>query len=85
MKDLFVGLYFVDIVELCNELDVEEVWFIYLLLDNEIVVDVFIEMDEDVCKEFLEIFFFEIIVKWFVDYMDLDDVVDIICEMDEDK
>ncbi|EKC45290.1 magnesium transporter, partial [human gut metagenome] len=44
-----------------------------------------IEMDEDARKEFLEILPSETIAKRFVDYMDSDDAVDIIREMDEDK
>ena len=42
-------------------------------------------MDEDARKEFLEILPSETIAKRFVDYMDSDDAVDIIREMDEDK
>lgn len=42
-------------------------------------------MDEDARKKFLEILPSETIAKRFVDYMDSDDAVDIIREMDEDK
>lgn len=29
VKEFFIDLYFVDIVELCNELNLEEVCFVY--------------------------------------------------------
>ena len=83
LKGLLSGLHPADIAELCNELDAEEARFIYLLLDNETAADVLIEMDEDARKDFLEILPSETIAKRFVDYMDSDDAVDIIREMDE--
>ncbi len=43
------------------------------------------EMDEDVRKEFLEILPSETIAKRFVDYMDTDDAVDLMRELDEEK
>ena len=42
-------------------------------------------MDGDTRKEFLDISPPEIIAKRFVDYMDTDDAVDLIRELDEDK
>ena len=80
LKEVIKDLHPADIAELCNELDAEDARFIYLLLDN-----VLIEMDEDARKKFLEILPPETIAKRFVDYMDSDDAVDIIREMDEDK
>ena len=47
--------------------------------------DVLVEMDEDVRKEFLEILPSETIAKRFVDYMDTDDAVDLMRELDEEK
>ena len=44
-----------------------------------------IEMDEDARKKYLDILPSETIAKRFVDYMDSDDAVDIIRDMDEDK
>ncbi|MDR0973256.1 MAG: magnesium transporter [Prevotellaceae bacterium] len=74
-----------DIAELCNELTIEEAKFIYLLLDNERAADVLVGMDEDVRKDFLEMLPPEVIAKHFVDYMDTDDAVDVIRELDEEK
>ena len=42
-------------------------------------------MDEDVRKEFLELLPSETIAKRFVDYMDTDDAVDLMRDLDEEK
>ena len=67
----------------CALLIVQEVRFVYRLLDNETAADVLMEMDEDVRKEFLEDSWLETIAKRFVDYMDTDDAVDLMRELDE--
>lgn len=85
VKELLTDLHPADIAELCNELNPQEARFIYLLLDNDTAADVLIEMDEDVRKEFLDIFPPETIAKRFLDHMDTDDAVDIMREMDEEK
>ena len=83
VKELLVDLHPADIAELCNDLNAEEARFVYRLLDNETAADVLVEMDEDVRKEFLEILPSETIAKRFVDYMDTDDIVDLL-KYDED-
>ena len=82
LKGILNELHPADIAELCDELDAEDARSIYLLLDNEKAADVLIEMDEDARKKFLDILPSETIAKRFVDYMDTDDAVDIIREMD---
>ena len=85
VKGLLIDLHPADIAELCNDLNPEEAKFIYRLLDNEIAADVLVEMDEDARKELLEMLPSETIAKRFVDYMDTDDAVDLMRELDEDK
>ena len=85
VKELLIDLHPADIAELCNELNPEEARFVYRLLDNETAADVLVEMDEDVRKEFLDILPSETIAKRFVDYMDTDDAVDLMRELDEFK
>ncbi|KAA6308245.1 Magnesium transporter MgtE, partial [termite gut metagenome] len=85
VKEQLANLHPADIAELCNELNAEEARFVYCLLDNETAADVLIEVDEDVRKEFLEVLPSETIAKQFVDYMDTDDAVDLMRELDEDK
>ena len=85
VKDLLVDLHPADIAELCDDLNPEEARFVYRLLNNETAADVLVEMDEDVRKEFLEMIPSETIAKRFVDYMDTDDAVDLMRDLDEDK
>ena len=73
-----------DIAELCLELDIEEARFLYRQLDNEKAADALTEMDEDMRNELLEELPSEAIAKRFVNYMDTDDAVEIILEMDEE-
>ena len=84
VKALLIDLHPADIAELCNDLSPEEARFVYRLLDNETAADVLMEMDEDVRKEFLEILPSETIAKRFVDYMDTDDAVDLMRELEEE-
>ena len=83
VKGLLIDLHPADIAELCNDLNPEEAKFIYRLLDNEIAADVLVEMDEDARKELLEMLPSETIAKRFVDYMDTDDAVDLMRELDD--
>ena len=85
VKELLIDLHPADIAELCNDLNAEGARFIYRLLDNETAADVLVEMDEDARKELLEMLPSETIAKRFVDYMDTDDAVDLMRELDEDK
>ncbi|WP_071147109.1 magnesium transporter [Bacteroides ihuae] len=85
VKELLIDLHPADIAELCNEINTEEAIFIYRLLDNETAADVLVEMDEEARKEFLEILPSETIAKRFLDYMDTDDAVELMRDLDEDK
>ena len=82
VKSLLANLHPADIAELINDLDAEEARFVYRLLDNETAADVLVEMDEELRKEFLELIPSETIAKRFVDYMDTDDAVDLMRELD---
>ena len=74
-----------DIAEICAELDLEEARFLYRQLDNEKAADALTEMDEDLRNDLLEELPSEAIAKRFVNYMDTDDAVEIIRDMDEEK
>lgn len=74
-----------DIAEICSELDLDEARFLYRQLSNEKAADALIEMDEDLRNELLEELPSEAIAKRFVNYMDTDDAVEIIRDMDEEK
>ena len=83
VKELLVDLHPADIAELCDDLNPEEARFVYRLLNNETAADVLVEMDEDVRKEFLEMIPSETIAKRFVDYMDTDDAVDLMRDLED--
>ena len=85
VKSLLANLHPADIAELINDLDAEEARFVYRLLDNETAADVLVAWDEALRPEFLELIPSETIAKRFVDYMDTDDAVDLMRELDEDK
>ncbi len=85
VKEHIASLHPADIADLCDALEPEEARFIYLLLDNEMAADVLVEMNDTTRKKFLDILSSETIAKRFVDYMDSDDAVDIIRDLDEEK
>ena len=85
VKELLSDLHHADIAELCNELKPEQARFVYILLDDETAADVLVAMDEDIRNEFLHLIPSEIIAKRFFDYMDTDDAVEIIRDMDDEK
>lgn len=85
VKETLYNLHPADIAELIDDLNFDEARFIYLLLDNETAADVLVEMDEDDRRNFLEQLPSETIAKRFVDYMDTDDAVEMIRDLDEEK
>ena len=72
-----------DIAELYQQLNLDEAEYIYMLLDGEKAADVLLELDEDDREKMLKQLPSEVIAKQFIDYMDSDDAVDLIREMDE--
>ena len=85
LKLRLAELHPADIAELCDDMSIEDARYIYHLLDGEEAADVLIEMDEDARNELLEEVPSETIARKFIDYMDTDDAVYIIRDMDEDK
>ena len=85
LQDTVARLHPADIAEICLELTTEQARFLYRQLDNETAADALIEMDEDLRNDLLEELPSEAIAKRFVNYMDTDDAVEIIRDMDEEK
>ena len=85
LQDTVAKLHPADIAEICLELTTEQARFLYRQLDNETAADALIEMDEDLRNDLLEELPSEAIAKRFVNYMDTDDAVEIIRDMDEEK
>ncbi len=74
-----------DIAEIFNELDVKIVRRLYLLLEKDMAIDVLVELEEDVRKEFLENLSSKDIAEKFIGNMESDDAADIIRELPDDK
>lgn len=82
---LLEGLHAADIAQFYDELEVEEVQYLYLLMEGEKAADALMELDEEDREELLENVPTEVIARHFVDNMDTDDAVELIRELDEDE
>src|SRR6056297_2742238 len=74
----------VDIAELYEELDIEEVKYLYMVLDPEIAADVLAELEEDDRERFLKALPAKLIANQFINHMDSDDAADVLSELEED-
>lgn len=74
-----------DIAEIYEELSIEEVRYIYLLLDPEKAADVLVELEEDDREKFLKVLPSDVIASQFIDHMDSDDAADVIGDLTEEK
>ncbi len=74
-----------DIAEIYQNLNVEEVTYLFLLLDPEKASDVLVELEEDDREKFLEALPSDIIASQFIDNMDSDDAADVIGDLTEKK
>jgi magnesium transporter len=74
-------LYPPDIAEIFNELDLEQVKFLYKYLDEQIAADVLVELEEDVREEILASLTSKEIAEQLIDNMDSDDAADVIAEL----
>lgn len=84
LKSILDQLHPADIAELCDELEQEEAQYIYMLLEDETAADVIVELDDEARKEILETTPSETIAKR-LDYMDTDDAVELMRDLDENK
>ena len=73
-----------DIAELFDELDLDEILYLYSHLDNERAGDVLMELDEENRHKLLKRLPSEFIAHRFVDNLNTDDAVDLIQELDKD-
>ena len=82
---LITDFHAADIAELYDHISIEEVRYLYLLLDGERASDVLAELDEDDRERFLEVLPGEVIAQKFIDHMDSDDAADVIGDLSEEK
>jgi magnesium transporter len=74
-----------DIAEVFEELPMDEVQYLFLLLDPERASDVLVELEEDDREEFLKVIPSEMIASLFIDHMESDDAADVIGDLTEEK
>lgn len=84
-KALLADLYPADVAELYHDLDMQEVIYLYSLMDGDKAADVLMELDEEDRKKLLKELPNELIAKHFVDNMETDDAVDLMRELDEER
>lgn len=82
---LIGDLHAADIAEIYDKISIEEVKFLFLLLDGETAADVLAELDEDDREKFLKILPSDVIARQFIDKMDSDDAADVIADLSEEK
>jgi magnesium transporter len=78
-------LYPPDIADIFNELQLEQVKFLYNFLDEQIAADVLVELEEDVREEILSSLTSKEIAEQLIDNMDSDDAADVIAELPDEK
>ncbi|MDR0428875.1 MAG: magnesium transporter [Tannerellaceae bacterium] len=83
-KAILKDLYPADVAELFQELTMDEVIYLYTLMDDEEAADVLMEIDEEDRNKLLKVLPNELIAKRFVDNLDTDDAVDLMRGLDED-
>ncbi len=83
--ELLSDLHPADIAEVFELMSMEEVIFLFLLLDPEIAADVTAELEEDDREKLLKALPSEVIAKQILDKMESDDAADVLGDMDEHR
>jgi magnesium transporter len=74
-----------DLAEIYESLPLEEVTYLFLLLDPEKASDVLVELEDDDREKILRALPSELIASQFIDHMDSDDAADVIGDLEEEK
>ncbi len=82
---LLVDLHPADIAEVFEIMEMDEVIFLFLLLDPEVAADVTVELEEDDREKLIKSLPSDIIAKQILDKMDSDDAADLLGDMDEHR
>lgn len=83
--DMIADLHPADIAEIIDILSMEEVLFLFLLLDSETAADALVELEEDDRERLLKALPSEVIAKEYLDNMDSDDAADVLAELDVER
>ena len=82
LSGIINDLHPADIADICEELDIEESKYLYLLLPDDVAADVVTELEEESRLKFLQALPSEVIARRFIDKMDSDDAADVMAELD---
>ena len=82
---MIADLHPADIAEIIDILSMEEVLFLFLLLDSEIAADALVELEEDDRERLLKALPSDVIAKEYLDNMDSDDAADVLAELDVER
>lgn len=74
-----------DIAEVFDILSIQEVLFLFHLLDSETAADVLVEIEEDDRERLLEALPSDLIAREYLDNMDSDDAADLLAELDVER
>jgi magnesium transporter len=74
-----------DMAEIYESLSLEEVTYLFLLLDPEKASDVLVELEDDEREKILRALPSDIIASQFIDHMESDDAADVIGDLEEEK
>jgi magnesium transporter len=74
-----------DMAEIYESLSLEEVTYLFLLLDPEKASDVLVELEDDEREKILKALPSDIIASQFIDHMKSDDAADVIGDLEEEK
>ncbi len=84
-KQRLVNLHPADIAEIFDNLNMEEVLFLFQLLEGEQAADVLVEIEEDDRERLLRALPSDVIAREYLDKMDSDDAADVLGDMDEER
>lgn len=85
VKDMINSLHHTDIAQIFEELDEDEVKFVFLQLEGELQADVLMEFEEEDRKTFLSYLTSAEIAEDIIENLDSDDAADLIGDLSEQK
>jgi magnesium transporter len=74
-----------DLAEIYESLSLDQVTYLFLLLDPEKASDVLVELEDDDREKILRALPSEVIASQFIDHMESDDAADVIGDLEEEK
>ncbi len=83
--EMISSLHAADIAEVFDILPLDELLFLFLLLDSEKAADVLVEIEEGDRERLLKALPSDLIAKEYLDYMDSDDAADLIADLEADR